>query len=115
MAYRTALLLLLVAAVTLAQEPSYRSGYFQYANVKGPTEYAYGYRRGSPHHHRAHHQRNKDHTFQAKVTWGDYSGGQGEHYFEYNHGPKKTAHEKSREQAPRAYDPRPYTSKHLSY
>ena len=61
-----AVLLVTVVAVIVAQE-DYKSDYFQYTNVKGPKEFAYGYSRGNPHHHRTHHQRNKDHTFQAKV------------------------------------------------
>ena len=58
--------LLLVAAATSAQE-HYKSDYFQYTNVRSPTEYAHGYSRGNPHHRRTHHERSKDHAFQAKV------------------------------------------------
>ncbi|XP_037081442.1 uncharacterized protein LOC119104000 [Pollicipes pollicipes] len=97
-----ALLLSVLVACAVAQK-DYNRGYFQYANVKGAKEYEHGYNRGNPQHFRTHHQRNKDHTFQAKMTWGDYVGGHGEHYFEYNHGPKSAAYEK-----PAPYAPRPY-------
>lgn len=92
-----------VVAAAAAQD-QYNKGYFQYTNVKAPKEYEHGYKRGNEYHSRDHFQQNKDHRFRAKVTWDDKSGGNGEHYFEYNHAPKHGAEYK---EAPAPYSPEP--------
>merc|ERR1719385_195082 len=61
--------------------------YFQYINVPAHKTYEWGYRRGNPDHNREEYLSQKDHTFKAKLKWADAYGGQGEHYYDYNHGP----------------------------
>jgi len=99
----------LVAAV--AAQEGYNKGYFQYINVKGPKEYEHGYNRGNAYHNRDHFQQNKDHRFRAKVSWEDKTGGQGEHYYEYNHAPKGGY----KEPAPYAPEPAPYEPEPAPY
>ena len=61
--------------------------YFQYTNVAAPKVFEWGYRRGNdPEHFREQYLSQKDHTFKAKLRWGDAYEGQGEHFFDYNHG-----------------------------
>ncbi|XP_037080463.1 uncharacterized protein LOC119101267 [Pollicipes pollicipes] len=98
-------IILAAFVATVAAQEGYNKGYFQYANVKGPKEYEHGYNRGNAYHNRDHFQQNKDHKFRAKVSWNDKTGGQGEHYFEYNHGPKGGPY---KEPAPYAPEPAPY-------
>ena len=63
-------------------------GYFQYTNVAAPKVFEWGYRRGNdPEHFREEYLSQKAHNFKAKVRWGDAYEGQGEHFYEYNHGP----------------------------
>eukprot|EP00095_Tigriopus_kingsejongensis_P008941 maker-scaffold199_size265817-snap-gene-1.39 protein:Tk08941 transcript:maker-scaffold199_size265817-snap-gene-1.39-mRNA-1 annotation:"multidrug transporter" len=64
--------------------------YFQYINVPAHKVFEWGYRRGNdPKHFREEYLSQKDHTFKAKVKWGDKHGGYGEHFYDYNHGPQK--------------------------
>ena len=46
------------------------------------------------------------------MTWDDKSGGNGEHYFEYNHAPK---HAEYKEPAPYAPEPAPYAPEPAPY
>ena len=64
--------------------------YFQYTNVAAPKVFEWGYRRGNdPQHFREEYLSQKDHTFKAKLRWGDAYEGQGEQFYDYNHaGPK---------------------------
>merc|ERR1739842_104056 len=72
----------------LPREGSYGpDNYFQYINVPAHKTFEWGYRRGNPGHNREEYLSQKDHTFKAKVKWADAYGGNGEHYFDYNHGP----------------------------
>jgi len=67
--------------------------YFQYINVPAHKVFEWGYKRGiDPHHYREEYLSQKDHTFKAKVKWGDAHGGYGEHFYDYNHGPKHDKH-----------------------
>jgi len=63
--------------------------YFQYTNVNAPKVFEWGYRRGNdPEHFREEYLSQKDHTFKAKLRWGDAYEGQGEQFYDYNHAPK---------------------------
>ncbi|TRY76703.1 hypothetical protein TCAL_00152 [Tigriopus californicus] len=63
--------------------------YFQYINVPAEKVFEWGYRRGNdPKHFREEYLSQKDHTFKAKVKWGDAHEGYGEHFYDYNHGPQ---------------------------
>merc|ERR1712212_333166 len=101
------ILVLFALLAAVAAQEGYGKGYFQYTNVKDHNEYEHGYNRGNPHHQRDHYQQNKDHRFRAKVSWSDKSGGQGEHYFEYNHGPQDGYKEPAPYKAPAPYAPEP--------
>lgn len=69
--------------------PAAGDKYFQYVNVPGPKDFEWGYRRGQdPGHFREEYLSQKDHTFKAKVKWGDEYDGYGEMFFDINHGPK---------------------------
>lgn len=67
-------------------------GYFQYVNVPGHKEYEFGWNRGNPHHYISRFEQAKDHRFRTRVKWSDTHEGYGEHYWEYNHGPKYPEH-----------------------
>jgi hypothetical protein len=62
--------------------------YFQYINVPKHKVYEWGYKRGNKDHFREEYLSQKDHTFKAKLKWGDSYDGHGEMYYDYNHGPK---------------------------
>ncbi|CAL4212142.1 unnamed protein product, partial [Meganyctiphanes norvegica] len=62
-------------------------GFFQYVNVPAHKEYEFGWNRGNEHHYISRFEQSKDHRFRTRVKWGDKDG-YGEHYWEYNHGPK---------------------------
>ncbi|XP_057368926.1 uncharacterized protein LOC130689983 [Daphnia carinata] len=93
---KTSLVVLVLSAVVAAviadgeyAPPAYEKkydGYFQYANVPGKDEYEFGYNRGNSQHNRNHYEQSKDHRFRTKVKWNDAYSGNGEHYWEYNHG-----------------------------
>ncbi|XP_045620269.1 uncharacterized protein [Procambarus clarkii] len=68
-------------------------GYFQYVNVPGHKEYEFGWNRGNPHHYISRFEQAKDHRFRTRVKWSDTYDGYGEHYWEYNHGPKYPEHD----------------------
>jgi len=111
------LVLAVLVAAAVAQEASYgkpADGYFQYTNVKGHKEYEHGYNRGNEHHRRDHFQQNKDHRFRAKVSYDDANGSHGEHYFEYNHGPKGGYKPEPYKPQP-AYAPEPYKPEPAPY
>lgn len=63
-------------------------GYFMYLNVPRPKEYEAGFNRGNDKHSISRFEQVKDHRFRTRVKWSDAHDGYGEHYFEYNHGPK---------------------------
>ncbi|CAG0887248.1 unnamed protein product [Cyprideis torosa] len=65
-----------------------KDGFFQYVNVPGHKQYEFGYKRGNGYHNTARYEQAKDHRFRTRVVWKDAKGGYGEHYWEYNHGPK---------------------------
>ncbi|EFX79594.1 hypothetical protein DAPPUDRAFT_244841 [Daphnia pulex] len=92
---KTSLVILVLSAVVAAVvaqgeyappalEKKY-DGYFQYANVPSQHEYEFGYNRGNDQHRRNHYEQSKDMRFRTKVKWDDSYGGNGEHYWEYNH------------------------------
>jgi len=61
--------------------------YFQYTNVAAPDVFEWGYRRGNdPNHFREEYLSQKAHNFKAKLRWGDSYEGQGEQFYDYNHG-----------------------------
>merc|ERR1712112_710504 len=61
--------------------------YFQYTNVAAPDVFEWGYRRGNdPQHFREEYLSQKAHNFKAKLRWGDAYEGQGEQFYDYNHG-----------------------------
>lgn len=61
--------------------------YFQYTNVAAPDVFEWGYRRGNdPHHFREEYLSQKAHNFKAKLRWGDSYEGQGEQFYDINHG-----------------------------
>merc|ERR1712076_133181 len=62
--------------------------YFQYINVPKHKVYEWGYKRGNKDHFREEYLSQKDHTFKAKLKWGDSYDGHGEMYYDYNHAPK---------------------------
>ncbi|XP_046456361.1 uncharacterized protein LOC124203662 [Daphnia pulex] len=92
---KTSLVILVLSAVVAAvvaqgeyAPPAYEKkydGYFQYANVPSQHEYEFGYNRGNADHRRNHYEQSKDMRFRTKVKWDDTYGGNGEHYWEYNH------------------------------
>ena len=64
--------------------------YFQYTNVAAPKVFEWGYSRGNaPQHFREEYLSQKDHTFKAKLRWGDAYEGQGEQFYDFNHFPGK--------------------------
>ena len=63
-------------------------GYFQYAHVPGLGEHEFGWSRGGPGHFVSRYHQGRGHRARSRVRWGDRVGGQGELYFEYNHGPQ---------------------------
>ncbi|XP_040575523.1 uncharacterized protein [Lepeophtheirus salmonis] len=66
-----------------------KDNYFQYINVPKEKVFEWGYRRGDdPNHFREEYLSQNHHSFKAKVKWGDKYGGYGEHFYDYNHGPK---------------------------
>jgi len=65
--------------------------YFQYINVPKHKVYEWGYKRGNKDHFREEYLSQKDHTFKAKLKWGDSYDGHGEMYYDYNHAPKHAA------------------------
>jgi len=83
-------------------------GYFQYVNVPGHKEYEFGWNRGNPHHYISRYEQAKDHRFRTRVKWGDTKGGYGEHYYEYNHGPKGYKGDSKGYKAAPSYAPEPY-------
>jgi hypothetical protein len=63
--------------------------YFQYINVPAPKTFEWGYRRGNdPEHFREEYLSQNDHSFKAKLRWGDAYEGHGEQFYDYNHAPK---------------------------
>ena len=61
--------------------------YFQYANVAAPDVFEWGYRRGNdPEHFREEYLSQKAHSFKSKLRWGDAYEGQGEQFYDFNHG-----------------------------
>jgi len=59
----------------------------QYTNVAAPDVFEWGYRRGNdPQHFREEYLSQKAHNFKAKLRWGDAYEGQGEQFYDYNHG-----------------------------
>ena len=58
------------------------------------------------------HNSSSIYTLPLQVTWDDKSGGNGEHYFEYNHAPK---HAEYKEPAPYAPEPAPYAPEPAPY
>jgi len=86
-------------------------GFFQYVNVPGHKEYEFGWNRGNEHHYISRFEQSKDHRFRTRVKWGDKDG-YGEHYWEYNHGPKHKDEYKEPEvyhaPAPEYHAPAPY-------
>jgi hypothetical protein len=81
--------------------------YFQYINVPKHKVYEWGYKRGNKDHFREEYLSQKDHTFKAKLKWGDSYDGHGEMYYDYNHAPKyKEEHYKP---AKPVYKPAPYS------
>merc|ERR1712223_1121363 len=61
--------------------------YFQYTNVAAPDVFEWGYRRGNdPQHFVEEYLSQKAHNFKAKLRWGDAYEGQGEQFYDYNHG-----------------------------
>jgi len=78
--------------------------YFQYINVPKHKVFEWGYKRGNKDHFREEYLSQKDHTFKAKLKWGDSYDGHGEMYYDYNHAPKYQ--EESKYPAPKpAYKP----------
>ncbi|XP_037081443.1 uncharacterized protein LOC119102196 [Pollicipes pollicipes] len=116
-----ALCLLALVAAAAAQGGSggydkQPDGYFQYVNVPGHKEYEFGWNRGNPHHYISRYEQAKDHRFRTRVKWGDQKGGYGEHYYEYNHGPKGYGKEEKGYKAPQpAYSPPSYQPPAPSY
>lgn len=80
--------------------------YFQYINVPKHKVYEWGYKRGNKDHFREEYLSQKDHTFKAKLKWGDSYDGHGEMYYDYNHAPKY--HEEPKYPAKPVYKPAPY-------
>merc|ERR1711899_430176 len=67
--------------------------YFQYTNVAAPDVFEWGYRRGNdPQHFREEYLSQKAHNFKAKLRWGDAYEGQGEQFYDYNHGAYAAPH-----------------------
>merc|ERR1712203_1142336 len=75
--------------------------YFQYTNVAAPDVFEWGYRRGNdPQHFREEYLSQKAHNFKAKLRWGDAYEGQGEQFYDYNHGQAYAAPHKAPEYSP---------------
>merc|ERR1711874_904093 len=64
---------------------------FSIYNVPKHKVYEWGYKRGNKDHFREEYLSQKDHTFKAKLKWGDSYDGHGEMYYDYNHAPKHAA------------------------
>merc|ERR1712223_1795934 len=67
--------------------------YFQYTNVAAPDAFEWGHRRGNdPQHFREEYLSQKAHNFKAKLRWGDAYEGQGDQFYDYNHGAYAAPH-----------------------
>ncbi|KAA0198867.1 hypothetical protein HAZT_HAZT001693 [Hyalella azteca] len=80
-------------------------GYFMYLNVPRHKEYEAGFNRGNEKHHISRFDQVKDHRFRTRVKWSDAHDGHGEHYFEYNHGPKYPDYDHKSSSPHAAYEP----------
>merc|ERR1712050_807031 len=67
--------------------------YFQNTKVAAPDVFEWGYRRrNDPQHFREEYLSQKAHNFKDKLRWGDAYEGQGEQFYDYNHGAYAAPH-----------------------